>query len=301
MGCWNETCFMSNLPIRWGNKVAFFVFAPTSHQEIMETCYPDDNYVPLCFPIIGEYDDYGRIENFTMNPYMEQYLKTFTNLYTIHHNSDGEKELVDYQYTTAESFIERLCGHSLFVNSVTSKDKLPLEFVMMHYELYQKLLDDMANRIPYGKSDNLKTLHHNRVINVLKKISEKRNDFCDDIFKEKFGEMWAKQQFNFCDEYRFSHEYRWRSMNAMADLYLETQDDTLVDDIVNHIMWCHVMTYSRKGYHCYSGGGSQSLEYKIHKIIAEFILAKCEEYRNDEDEGYQPESILSETIFFWGD
>ena len=301
MGCWNETCYMSNLPIRWGNKVAFFVLAPSSNQRLMETCYPEDNFVPLCFPIIGEYDDYGRIENFTMNPYMELYLKTFTKLYTIHHTSGGEKEIVDYQYTSAEDFIQELCGHSLLVDAAMSKEKIPLEFVMMHYELYQILLEDMGNRIPYGKNENLKTLHRKRTIEVLKTIDEKRTTFNDARFEKQFGDMWAKQHFNFCDEYHFSHEYRWRSLNAMADQYLDTQDETIIDDMVNYILWYQVMMYSRKGYHCYSGGGCQSEEYMIHKIIANFILKKCEERRNDEDEGYLPESVLSETIFFWGD
>jgi hypothetical protein len=290
---------MSNLPIRWGNKVAFFVLAPTSNQRLMETCYPEDNFVPLCFPIIGEYDDYGRIEKFTMNPYMEQYLKTFTKLYTSHYASGGDKEIVDYQYTSAEDFIQELCSHNLFVGAAMSKNKLPLEFVIMHYERYQLLLEDMGNRIPYDKNENLRTLHRNRVIETLKNIDKKRNDFNMPQVTQTLGDMWAKQQFNFCDEYHFSHEYRWRSLNAMADQYLDIQDETIIDDMVNYLLWYQVMMYSRKGYHCYSGGGSQSEEYKIHKIIADFILKKCEERRNDEDEGYQPESVLSETIFFW--
>ncbi len=298
MGCWNETCYMSNLPILWGDKIVLFVLGPTSNQRIYETCYPDDNYVPLGFPIVGEYDDYGGIENAVISPHMEQYLQTFTKLYLGKRDSNGNKVFVDYVWKSTDDFLAHLCRHSLYVDACMSKEKQPLESVMIHYDLYQLLLKDMGDRIPYEKNESLRTLHRNKTIEVMKRINERRAAFSDDCFTQKLGDMWAKQHFNFCDEYHFSHEYRWRSLNTMADYCLDTQDETIIEDMVNYILWYQVMLYSRKGYHCYSGGGCQSQEYKLHKIIANFILKKCHERRLDEDEGLQDESVLSETIFF---
>lgn len=295
MGCWNETCYMSNLPILWGDKIALIVLGPTSIQKISENCYPEDNYVPLGFPIIGEYDDYGGIENAVINPYMEQYLQTFAKLY---HKKTGcdfyNPEYEDYQWVSFEKFLGDLCRHSLYVDAVMSNKKQELEFVMIHYNLYQQLLTDMANRIPYNKTETLQVLLKNKVLSAIKE--------CDDAKKYYVSinlpkHLWVMSD-TFSEKCKYSNDYRWKSLDKMIDYYQNTFDETIIDDSVNHMLWYKVMLYSRKGYHCYSGGGGQSQEYQIHKIIANFILNKCEERRHDEDEGYQDESVLSETIFF---
>ena len=78
MGCWNETCFISNLPIRHGDEVYLFVLAPISavNQE-GPLCNPDDRYIPVGFPIAGEYDDYGGIKNIQYNLHLKEYFENF--------------------------------------------------------------------------------------------------------------------------------------------------------------------------------------------------------------------------------
>ena len=60
MGCWNATCFISNLPIRAGEPCVGFLIAATG--KIGIACYPDDRYRPITPPIEGVYDDYGGLE-----------------------------------------------------------------------------------------------------------------------------------------------------------------------------------------------------------------------------------------------
>jgi len=62
MGCWNQTCVVSNLHITAGQKVAMFLLVQNHHES--EGFYYPDVLNKLCpFPFYGEYDDYGAAEN----------------------------------------------------------------------------------------------------------------------------------------------------------------------------------------------------------------------------------------------
>ena len=61
MGCWNETCGISNLPIHTGEKVCLFILGPTSNNGLAgEGYYADDLFVQLGFPIFGVYPKQSR-------------------------------------------------------------------------------------------------------------------------------------------------------------------------------------------------------------------------------------------------
>lgn len=60
MGCWNETCLLSRLPITCGQEIACVFIAPVDAWP--GTVYADGQYAPLSLPFFGRYDDYGRIE-----------------------------------------------------------------------------------------------------------------------------------------------------------------------------------------------------------------------------------------------
>lgn len=57
MGCWNATCFISNLPILAGEPCVGFLITATGKMGV--TSYPDERYRPITPPIEGTYDDYG--------------------------------------------------------------------------------------------------------------------------------------------------------------------------------------------------------------------------------------------------
>lgn len=62
MGCWNQTCVISNLHITANQEVAIFLLVENHHKEA-EFYYANavNNLCP--FPFYGEYDDYGAAEN----------------------------------------------------------------------------------------------------------------------------------------------------------------------------------------------------------------------------------------------
>lgn len=65
MGCYNSACSLSHLDVKSGDKCYFLILKPHKYQERTEGsthCYADDRYKLFCFPIVGEYDDYGGLE-----------------------------------------------------------------------------------------------------------------------------------------------------------------------------------------------------------------------------------------------
>lgn len=74
MGCWCETCGITQLPINAGDKVRVFVMVSQDHYSFEEggaggggTCYSNDRWTPIGPAIQGKYDDYGGIEKIVMD------------------------------------------------------------------------------------------------------------------------------------------------------------------------------------------------------------------------------------------
>lgn len=70
MGCWNETCGVSNLDIEYGDPVRLILLeqdygAPKEYTRGF--CYADDLWRPRLLPVKGKYDGYGRIEEVEEN------------------------------------------------------------------------------------------------------------------------------------------------------------------------------------------------------------------------------------------
>lgn len=61
MGCWNETCMMTHLPIFYGEPAAVVLIAERPAPGSM--VYADGTFAPVSLPILGNYDDYGRLED----------------------------------------------------------------------------------------------------------------------------------------------------------------------------------------------------------------------------------------------
>lgn len=69
MGCWNATCGITNLPILYNEEVYthILVSSVTKRSSANTRHYHNDVCIPLSFPIIGKYDDYGSISNIQYN------------------------------------------------------------------------------------------------------------------------------------------------------------------------------------------------------------------------------------------
>jgi len=63
MGSWNETCFLTGLAIRPGDKCRVIILQAKGYGfNSGGLCYVDDAYTMKSMPLLGEYADYGNIE-----------------------------------------------------------------------------------------------------------------------------------------------------------------------------------------------------------------------------------------------
>jgi len=78
MGCWHETCALSGMPIHVGDKVMWMMLTGRRQYESNGTLrpgvYPEDFWAPRHLPVVGEYDDYGGVENVENDIFMEMIL-----------------------------------------------------------------------------------------------------------------------------------------------------------------------------------------------------------------------------------
>lgn len=77
MGCFNGTCAVTQLPIRSGDKVRLFFIVKHENQFYLgpNLFSPSDLWKLFSLPLLGEYNDYGSIENFTEDKITDYTLK----------------------------------------------------------------------------------------------------------------------------------------------------------------------------------------------------------------------------------
>jgi hypothetical protein len=63
MGCWNNTCGLTNLPIISGESVYVFPIREKDLSNYRSHCYASALYQPALTPFVAEYNDYGAGEN----------------------------------------------------------------------------------------------------------------------------------------------------------------------------------------------------------------------------------------------
>ena len=67
MGCYNETCALTRLPILAGDRCALLFVAPQPYGR-RSPCHPWGLYVPVAPLFYGTYDDYGNLEDIEDDP-----------------------------------------------------------------------------------------------------------------------------------------------------------------------------------------------------------------------------------------
>lgn len=316
MGCWNATCSVSNLPIFAGEKVVLIPLVKTLPKPVYNCCYPIDNFSPFSFPIIGEYNDYGGIENVNTTYQNAQYLKSFEYYYKDHEGNFKKHN----KYERFEDFVcQVLCCHEdnyvkLENNILFPEGMAEINFMMVHYDLYMLLVKEIGNRRPYGRKENYKTAIRNKFCEILEKQKEqlslykkvRRDNNVDKEKRELLYTLGKDTIVNdishqiFCYGQTLGNHY-W---NYFSELILSDEKDTerYISLAVEKALFTTALSCGRKGYLCTSGCGSQSEETKIQYLIAKYTInhirdiAKAQKEYN-EDDTTSPNGT-AEQIFF---
>lgn len=138
MGCWNETCAISNLPILENEESVMILLQNNKYKNMNDTCciYPDNIWLPFGFPIFGRYDDYGGLNNTTTHPW--------------------NKELVDIINETTNTIQTDIGKHKDFPN-----------VMFIHKKLYDIIIDAIGKRIPVNHTKTYKECLYESIIEQL--------------------------------------------------------------------------------------------------------------------------------------
>ncbi len=307
MGCWNATCNISNLPIFWGDKVVLIPLLKVSSKRTQfNTCYPTDNFVPLGFPIFGEYDDYGRLENAHTSAWNEAHLRQFNYYFEERDDEAEEKYRPVVLKETFDDFVGQVlcCHEGCYVDLPNPHfhpdGKAMVTYMMMHQNVYEKLLEEMAGRIPYNCSVSYREAlipHLQEKLQELLDSGMKPEECSTPVVYEAFQGIILK---DICENV-FGYQSYFHQYFIWRDLARQMMNDTemravLLRDIANLKIWTSTLSYLRKGYLCDSGAGGQSCEMKLHLILAQCIHDEVARIRESHE---WDESDDAETIYLW--
>lgn len=160
MGCFNIMGFHSKLPIFGGDKIVYFFFL--KEKKYREDSFPlyTGSLVPLSFPFIGEYNEYGGIENIEESESLTIFRQKFgcevKDLADAIHTYGGEtlKDLNKFEpnkwdkkaYETYRHVLEVIKEKHHWNENVEDSeitwpdgDTLALYFGVERYEVYEKM------------------------------------------------------------------------------------------------------------------------------------------------------------------
>ncbi len=135
MGCWNHTCFLSNLAITHGEEMALMTLIQTKPE--MGACRPTEYYYPAPVMIYGKYDDYGGMEN-CHGSEIEYLLQEFIDNHTLEEGTSAEVftttgDSGDLYFSDINTFTKKLKGEK--------NAGIPVQHVAIKMSVLNRFLD----------------------------------------------------------------------------------------------------------------------------------------------------------------
>lgn len=161
---WNETCFLTHLPIRYQDPVVALIVHPNIWSRCDETrsrTNPSYLYQTLGFPIVGTYDSYGSVEGLQLKLSVRLLLDFLTSDNRLSASSDATRtgqNPLEYQnkeqvQAAAEELLRHIrYNHLLLKNHLYREEAmlkhLPLSLILMHREAFQAVTENDAKNNP---------------------------------------------------------------------------------------------------------------------------------------------------------
>lgn len=273
MGCWNGTCGLSNLPIKNGEEIVLFI---VKEKNLLNCngggyCYPTDLFEPISLPIVGEYDDYGAIENIKNEdlilPKIREMFKEKNLINLLDEISDLDMNTASLYQIIRE--IER--GNiaspenpsilKLYESEGIIKSRyLNVGIIMFHKKLY----DTVIKKVYSG-------CHKKRYLDIIESSKDALEGDLKYLDNIKKAILWKASRIPF----EFTIDY-------LIDSVLNS-DDKLLDKIVEVDTINSVLLSLRKSWIPQCGAGSQEYIHSEYVSVANFILEKYKEEQEELD------------------
>ena len=298
MGSFLGTCYLSHLPISYGERVVIIPVIKVHDTEIHNACYPTDNYVPFGLHIRGTYNEYGGIEN---PETIEQNIFFFQSFDYFRKENDITKVNVFTPLEKTDDFEEfvnnLLCSYKEIYVDIKRDNKYVktrIDWLMIHEALFDNVLMEIGQMCPVGAGNEpyclLLETRYRGILDMYRKsllrCNEAAENSKDDRQVTALVERFLKNTTQ-CIAYDivgdmmigadFPHWQYWAEVLLMAKDYSE-----LLLFFIDRTMFTMALGTMRNGYHCNSGAGSNEYELKLPLVIADFVQ---EYYERKQDGG----------------
>lgn len=140
MGCWNWTCFISNLPITAWDDIVIIPIMEKNREKSNFVVYSDQEFEIAWPEIYWKYNDYGGIKNIKhtkMSKIYEKYiLKENFKLYSYWEEKDLENELMNLEWFIND-LLERGC---VYLPKVKFSWNKQMGLIMIHKDIFENVV-----------------------------------------------------------------------------------------------------------------------------------------------------------------
>ena len=298
MGSWNETCMLSNLPIRWGDRVVWIPLVPEGYGTVA-SYYAHDVFKPFFLPLRGKYDDYGTVEDID---------NTYQAKATLRYFQEGIKDKVlriseSYKIDSVKDVpkvIERgklskdvleyvQVENGGFAGKSVSKD---LHSVLVHEKLFDKIVENVGAR---QSSFNSNTNYKDALSKDLRGLSHKFKEDKEQQI-ECFG-SYSPINASIGEEYFSANRCVKEVLSKKAYAWYvklcaskKGAPDWVNDSISELMLFMTALNYMRKALQPTIGKGSQCYEMTLHCKVSDFV----KDYRANAFKEYSEENIIEE-------
>lgn len=311
MGCWNHTCFLSNLSIGCGEEMALMTLIRTSLE--MGAYAAVEHYYPAPVMIYGKYDDYGGMEN-CHGSEINYLLSEFVDNHTLEDTVDIEEftrlgDQGSLYFSDINTFHDKLKGNKnagIPVQHVVIKLRVLERFLEQYYFTDYHILKDPEQEI---NKDNYVPINYEYLCNSIPAYIEKLKTYYAEnsrlaVNTKKVGQsvsLFSNLIFNPVPEINrdnpnimgqwlhffakdvgvdfFKKSYTDR-IQALAEANKDEELTSCLQEFCKYIMIYSYMNFSRRVYirpQC----SSQETDPIAHKLMAEITLAEIEQQRID--------------------
>ncbi len=303
MGCWNHTCMLSQMHVNAGEDVVSFWVHSAGDLANQSFCYSSAQWVPLPFPVYGQYDDYGSVENLTgpMLPLLLQHARKI-----LVDREWGENKCHDHPVNSKEITLEEMYEIDSNTNRLLVKHphNPAIHLVMKHVVIKKSLFDKIINEFFFEKYtwpegyEKPSVVIHTTFADVVATIQDDVQWIRDQFAGDKMMRYYTrdnpfysnKEAPKSCD-FIFANGGEGNYMMARNELfeYSELPLDQLVQLVTELIKfnWLLMfMAHSRKSWSPQTGQGGQSQETLPYELMGNYLLeqvaAQNLEYGEDE-------------------
>lgn len=278
MNYWNGTCDITHLPILKDEQVVLIPLYRVSDYKVRGCNSPTDNFAPLAFPMLGQYDGSGGIYNVLTNDQNKELL-LYREFYTVEqHNSTRYRRCDDYD--SFDDFVQNvLCSQKpVFVkleHRFVASRYVEVSFMIVHRGAFATLVREIGNRIPSGQEKHYSALLNEYFLRQMDGYRQNYNHCFTNSEKAVSASDLKNIYLRICwDVFMFATPYEAEYWEYCAKMCMRDPADeiTIVASAVELHIFTVALSYMRNGYLCNAGSGSRLEETRLHFILAEFIM-----------------------------